>query len=45
MIPHLVYYQGSSASFVLGKQKLHGKQAQMAPLSHMLALLSGSIRQ
>ncbi len=36
---------GSSASFVLGKQKLHGKHAQMASLSHLLALLLGSIRQ
>jgi hypothetical protein len=35
----------SSASFVLGKQKLHGKHAQMASLSHLLVLLSGSIRQ
>jgi hypothetical protein len=30
---------------VLGKQKLHSKHAQMASLSHLLALLSGSIRQ
>ena len=36
---------GSSASFVPGKQKLHSKHAQMASLSHLLALLSGSIRQ
>jgi hypothetical protein len=38
-------HSGSSTGFVLGKQKLHGKQAQMASLSHLLVLLSGSIRQ
>jgi hypothetical protein len=36
---------GSSASSVLGKQKLPGKYAHMASLSHLLAFLSGFIRQ
>jgi hypothetical protein len=36
---------GSSASSVLGKQKLRGKHAPMASLSHLLAWLSGSICQ
>jgi hypothetical protein len=32
------------SSFVLGKQKLYGKHAQMGPLIYLLALLSGYIR-
>jgi hypothetical protein len=39
------HHSGSSASSVLGKQKPRGKHAHIALLSHLLAFLSGSIRQ
>ena len=45
ILPKFGNCHDSSASFVLGEQKPRGKHAHMESLSHLLALLSGSIRQ
>jgi hypothetical protein len=44
-LPKCVLFHGSSASSVLDEQKPRGEHMQTASLSHLLALLSGYIRQ